>query len=172
MKTTTPKSRTSAPAAPAAPARLPAPPDPKTAAALRLWVVLARAFSAVSARSQADIVRHELTPGEFAVLELLYHKGPQLLGEVQKRVLVSSGGITFLVDRLTTRGLVERRNCPTDRRARYAALTADGEKLLRKIFPHHAQAMVEAVSGLSAADQKVATALLKKLGLSAAEQGA
>jgi MarR family 2-MHQ and catechol resistance regulon transcriptional repressor len=153
-----------------APARLPKLPDPKTAAALKLWVVLARAFNAVSGRSQADILTHGLTPGEFAVLELLHHKGPTLLGEIQKRVLVSSGGITFLVDRLTKRGLVERRHCATDRRARYAALTAEGEKLLRKIFPGHARAMAKAVSGLNAADQKVATALLKKLGHSAAAQ--
>jgi len=149
--------------------RTPEPLDPKSATALKLWVVLARAFNAVSQRSQADIERHDLTPGEFAVLELLYHKGPQLLGEVQKRVLVSSGGITFLVDRLTKRGLVERSNCATDRRARYAVLTAEGEKLLRGIFPDHAQAMTEAMAGLSVADQKIATALLKKLGLSAAE---
>lgn len=164
MKTNKPKTSTHATAP-----RHPSPADPKTAAALKLWVVLARAFNAVSEHSRADIETHGLTPGEFAVLELLYHKGPQLLGEVQKRVLVSSGGITFLVDRLTKRGLVERTNCPTDRRARYAVLTAKGEELLRGIFPAHAKAMCKAVSGLSAADQKVATALLKKLGLSAAE---
>lgn len=163
MKTT--KTRTSI----LAPARRhPAPADPRTAAALKLWVVLARAFNAVSEHSRADIETHGLTPGEFAVLELLYHKGPQLLGEVQKRVLVSSGGITFLVDRLTRRGLVERANCPTDRRARYAVLTAKGDELLRGIFPGHARAMCQAVAGLGAADQKLATALLKKLGLSAA----
>ncbi|MBI3568029.1 MAG: MarR family transcriptional regulator [Gemmatimonadetes bacterium] len=165
MKTATAESLT-----PTAPTRALESADPKTATALKLWVVLARAFNAVSERSQADIVKHDLTPGEFAVLELLYHKGPTLLGEIQKRVLVSSGGITFLVDRLTQRGLVERRNCPTDRRARYAALTHDGEKLLRRIFPGHAEAMAEAVSGLSAAEQKAATALLKKLGHSAAAQ--
>ena len=163
MKTpkTKPRVRTPAP-------RRPEPADPRTAAALKLWVVLARAFNAVSEHSRADIETHGLTPGEFAVLELLYHKGPQLLGEVQKRVLVSSGGITFLVDRLTRRGLVERTDCPTDRRARYAVLTAKGDELLRAIFPDHAKAMLKAVSGLSAADQKLATALLRKLGHSAA----
>src|SRR3712207_3630263 len=85
--------------------------------ALRLWIALARAHNAVQAHAAADVARHGLTISEFAVLEVLYHKGPLLLGEVQRRILVSSGGITYLVDRLEKRGLVERRDCPGDRRA-------------------------------------------------------
>src|SRR5512141_2466339 len=84
---------------------------------LKLWVVLARAHNAVSRLVRADIASHGLTEGEFAVLEALYHKGPLLLGDVQRRILVSSGGITYLIDRLVARGLVERRPCPSDRRA-------------------------------------------------------
>ncbi|HEY2848550.1 MAG TPA: MarR family transcriptional regulator, partial [Gemmatimonadaceae bacterium] len=90
--------------------------DLPTATALKLWVVLARSHDALVEVLKADIERHDLTPAEFAVLEALYHKGPQLLGEIQKRVLVSSGGMTFLVDRLAKRGLAERRECSSDRR--------------------------------------------------------
>lgn len=137
--------------------------------ALKLWVVLTRAQAAVDAHAQEDIKRHGLTVGEFGVLELLYHKGPTLLGDIQRRVLVSSGGITFLVDKLAEKGLVERRDCPTDRRARYAALTADGQALLSRIFPDHAARIAEAVSGLSAEEQEAATELLRRLGLAAAD---
>jgi MarR family 2-MHQ and catechol resistance regulon transcriptional repressor len=142
--------------------------DLSTAAALKLWVVLARAYASVGEHSRSDISRHDLTPAEFAVLELLYHKGPQLLGEVQKKILVSSGGITFLVDRLTNRGLVERLACPSDRRARYAALTKEGDRLMRDVFPEHAAAIRKAVSTLGLADQRQLTALLKRLGTGAA----
>src|SRR5256885_14772244 len=76
--------------------------------ALRLFVVLARAQAAVSRHAQADIERHGLTLQEFAILEALYHKGPLLLGDVQRKILVSSGGVTYLVDRLEAKGLVER----------------------------------------------------------------
>ena len=141
-----------------------------TATALKLWVVLARTFWAVGEVSKADIERHELTPAEFAILEVLYSKGPLLLGEVQKKVLVSSGGITFLVDRLTSRGLVERQACPSDRRARYAALTRRGQKLMGEIFPQHAAAIRLAMSGLGRAEQRQATELLKVLGKEAERQ--
>src|SRR5690606_11064317 len=87
------------------------------ALALKLWTVLARAYASVLAHSQADIARHGLTPGEFAVLEVLSHKGPLLLRDIPRNILVSSGGITFLVASLEKRGLVERRECKEDRRA-------------------------------------------------------
>lgn len=137
--------------------------------ALKLYIVLSRAYLAVERHSQRDIARHELSTGEFAIMEALYHKGPLLLGEVQRKILVSSGGVTYLVDRLEADGLVERRECETDRRARYAALTRKGEQVMRKIFPAHAEALEHAVSGLSDGEKKQAVELLRKLGRSAAE---
>jgi MarR family 2-MHQ and catechol resistance regulon transcriptional repressor len=138
--------------------------DLPTATALKLWVVLARASAAVGEVAKEDVERHGLTLAEFAILEALHHKGPLLLGEVQKRVLVSSGGITFLVDRLAKRGLVERLACPSDRRARYAVLTKRGTRLMREIFPEHAAAIREAMSGLGRNEQRELTELLKLLG--------
>ena len=145
--------------------------DRKQETALKLWVVLARSFNAVSARLNEDIARHELTPTEFAILEVLYHKGPLLLGEVQRKILVTSGGITYLVDRLVEKGFVKREECPEDRRARYAVLTPAGTALIRRIFPQHSVAIEQAMSGLSSAEQREVVSLLRKLGLAAAAQG-
>lgn len=144
------------------------PQDVPTATALKAWVVLSRANASIQAHVVADIERHGLTPAEFGVLEALYHKGPLLLGDVQRRTLVSSGGTTFLVDRLEKRGLVERRLCETDRRARYAALTFAGRALIEEIFPQHAEAIRRAMSGLGLADQRQLTELLRVLGHEAA----
>jgi MarR family 2-MHQ and catechol resistance regulon transcriptional repressor len=135
--------------------------------ALKLYVVLARAGNAVNRRVAAEIDLHELTLTEFGILEALYHKGPLLLGDVQRKILLSSGGVTYTVDRLAEKGLVERRECQSDRRARYAALTPKGQALIEKIFPAHAQSIEETLSVLSAREQEELTALLRKLGLSA-----
>lgn len=142
--------------------------SPETATSLRLWVILARAHAAISALATEDAARHGLTLAEFGILEALYHRGPMLLGEVQRRILVSSGGITFLVDRLTAKGLVERRSCPSDRRARYAALTPAGEALVAEIFPSHAEVIGRALAGLSLEEQSTAAELIRALGLHAA----
>ena len=143
--------------------------DDATTAALRLWVIMSRAHTAVAAHAAVDVARHGLTLAEFGIIEALYHRGPMLLGEVQKRILVSSGGITFLVDRLAAKGLVERRSCETDRRARYAALTPKGTALVAEIFPAHAAVVKRAMDGISEVDQERTAELLRDLGRFAAD---
>jgi len=138
--------------------------------ALKLFVVLTRAASAIHRRLHSKIDLHDLTLTEFSILEALYHKGPLLLGDVQRKILLSSGGVTYTVDRLAEKGLVERRECPSDRRARYAALTAKGEALISSIFPDHADRIEETMAVLSPREQTELIDLLRRLGLSAAEE--
>ncbi len=148
--------------------RRPAPPH-APATALKLWVVLSRAHAAILRHVEADAARHGLTLAEFGVLEALHHKGPLLLGELQRKLLVSSGGVTWLVNRLVARGLVERDDCAEDRRARYARLTPSGAAFIARAFPAHEAAIAAAVSGLAPAEQLRATALLRTLGQAAAD---
>jgi len=156
--------RSDAPAKSTRPAR-----DARTNTALELYVVLMRASAAVAKRLEPSITKHGLTAAEFGVLEVLYHRGPLLLGEVQRKILVSSGGITFLVDRLVAKGLVIRRECPSDRRARYADLTPAGEKLIDEIFPEHARQITRLMATLDAGEQRQVTELLRRLGTRASE---
>jgi MarR family transcriptional regulator, 2-MHQ and catechol-resistance regulon repressor len=144
--------------------------DP-VAPALKLWVVLNRARRAVAALDERHIASMGVTPGEFSVMEALYHKGPLLLGEVRRKVLASSGGITYLVDKLAAKGLVERQACPSDRRAIYAALTDAGRTWMDDAFPDHARCLARALSGLDGAETRQAIELLRKLGLHAEELG-
>lgn len=142
--------------------------DRKQDVALKLWIVLARSYASVTALIEKDIARNDLTPTEFGILEVLHHKGPLLLGEIQRKILVTSGGITYLVDRLVEKGLVRREECKDDRRARFAVLTPAGETLIRRIFPEHAAGIQQALAGLTTTKQREATVLLRKLGLAAA----
>jgi MarR family 2-MHQ and catechol resistance regulon transcriptional repressor len=65
--------------------------DEDTAAALRLWVVMNRAYRAIGERARRQVEQQELRPTEFGVLEALYHKGPLTLGQIGESVLVTSG---------------------------------------------------------------------------------
>lgn len=137
--------------------------------ALKLWIVLSRARNAVADHLEAHLEECGMTHGEFAVMEALYHKGPLLLGEVQRKILVSSGGVTYLVDRLEERGLAERQDCPNDRRARYAVLTDAGKAWMEEAFPEHAGRLVRALAGLNAEDKTRVIELLRRLGRYAAD---
>lgn len=135
---------------------------------LKLWTVLARAYDAVRAHAFAHIEQQGLTPGEFAVLDTLFHKGPMVLGELQHRVLVSSGGISYLSDRLEKRGLVQRRDYAQDRRTKEVALTPEGEALMRRIFPEHTDIIERALAGVDPEVKYAAMSLLRTLGRSVA----
>ena len=140
-----------------------------TALAIKLWVVLSRAHAAVIRHAEADVARHGLTTAEFGVLGALHEHGQLLLGEIQRKIHVSSGGITYLVDRLQAKGLVERQACPEDRRASYAVLTTKGSALIERILPEHRRCIAHALSGLTSAEKRTATNLLRTLGLTAAQ---
>ena len=137
---------------------------------LRLWVVLARAFDAVSRHSRTSIARFDLGVTEFGVLEVLYHKGELPVCQVQQRILVESSSTTYVVDKLCDRGLVRRRPSPSDRRVTLLSLTAAGRRIIERVFPRHAEMMRHAVGGLSPADQDRAIDLLRALGVGAAER--
>lgn len=136
---------------------------------LKLWTVLAKAYDALRAQAFAHIEREGLTPGEFGVLDTLYHKGPMLLGELQHRVLVTSGGISYLADRLAARGLVARRSYAADRRTRELALTAKGERLMQRVFPDHAAVIKAALAGVDSERKRAAVDLLRTIGRAVAE---
>src|SRR6476659_7099585 len=123
--------------------------DDATGQALKLFVVLSRAAASVGEHARQDIVRHGLSVSEFGVLEFLFHKGPQPLGEVAERILLTTGSVTYVIDQLVKQGLVERRACPTDRRVIYAELTDAGRERVAVIFPGHAARIKLAVAGLT-----------------------
>ena len=58
-------------------------------------------------------------------------------------MLLSNSGLSRLLDRIEAKGLVERRNCATDRRAFYVALTDDGRELLDRMWPVYARGIAE-----------------------------
>lgn len=143
--------------------------DEDTAAALKLWVVLNRAHRAIGERIRSHTGAHAVSPTEFAVLEVLLHKGPLLVGEVGSRILLASGSTTYVIDKLEQRGLVARTPCAADRRALTVALTDEGRELISRIFPEHAQAIRQAAAGLTTEEKRIAAAMLKRLGKAAQE---
>src|SRR5437870_4629602 len=136
---------------------------------VHVFLVLWKAARAVQAYAEKSISESEMCGSDFAVLEALLHKGPLPVNEIGKKVLLTSGSITVAVDRLETKGLVERRAHGTDRRARIVHLTKAGRKLITHIYADHAADMERLASAfLMKADRKTLIQLLKKIGYEAA----
>lgn len=141
----------------------------ETELSLKLLIVLSRANRAVMDRVTEDIRSHGLNPTEFAVLELLYHKGDQPIQHIGKKVLLASGSITYVVDKLEGKKLLERKACPKDRRVTHAVITEKGKELMAEIFPRHEKAVDEIFRGLDSEEKVTMITLLKKLGFYAEE---
>ena len=137
-----------------------------------LWLVLMKAHRALQRLAIRSIESSEAGLSDFAVMEMLLHKGPQPVNEIGRRIELTSGAITTAVDRLESRGLVTREAHPSDRRARIVRLTTRGEDQAAKVFAGHKTAMDFAASGLSKTERTTLIQLLKKLGTSAGEQAA
>ncbi len=143
--------------------------DKDVQVSLKLFVVLTRALQAIETKVVQNIKTYGLNLTEFAVLELLYHKGDQPIQKIGQMVLLASSSITYVVDKLEEKGFLHRKACPTDRRVTYASLTDEGQKLMNEVFPKHAEELKKIMGGLTIDEQKELVEKVKRLGIYAQE---
>lgn len=143
--------------------------NPKNdASAMHVWLVLWKAARAVEQNATSSVSGLGLGLSDFAVLEVLLHKGPQPVNVIGKKVLLTSGSITTAIDRLEARKLVHRTAHPEDQRARLVQLTGRGKRLIECAFRQHAADMEETIAVLTSTERLELIGLLKKLGIFAA----
>jgi len=117
------------------------------------------------ARKEA-FAEHEIESWEFDVLAALRRAGaPYELspGRLLKQTLVTSGTMTNRVDRLTSRGLVERRPDPDDRRGVIVRLTTDGKATVDAAFEGLVERERDLLAGLPSRERKQLAGLLRTL---------
>lgn len=131
---------------------------------MKLFVVLTRALESIQRQVIKDIKSHGLNKTEFAVLELLYNKGDHPIQQIGKKLLLASSSITYVVDKLEDKKLLERRACPNDRRVTHAEITKAGNELMDEIFPKHKMALYEIFAGLDSEEKETMISQLKKMG--------
>ena len=134
-----------------------------------MWVKLARASATFGRLTERHIHSFGLTEPQFGVLECLGHLGPLTLGELSRKMLVSGGNITCVVDHLERDGFVERVRAKNDRRKVVAKLTPKGNRLFLATFRKHAMFVGSVASVLDAKEQATLARLLRKLGVGLAE---
>ena len=74
---------------------------------------------------------------DFAVLEVLLHKGSLPVNTIGEKVLLTSGSITTAVDRLEKKALVKREKSELDGRVVLVHLTDAGRELITRAFEAH-----------------------------------
>ncbi|WP_067726627.1 MarR family winged helix-turn-helix transcriptional regulator [Oceanobacillus damuensis] len=131
---------------------------------LKAFVVLMKASKTLEKITKKDISSHGMRTSDFTILEALYHKGRQTIREISEAVLINTGSITYVIDKLESKGLLERSDCPDDRRVVYIQLTNKGKELMDEIFPKHQKVIEEIFEDVSTEDKQVLIDVLKKIG--------
>ena len=110
-----------------------------------------------------EINKSDLNITEFSVLETLYHKGQQTIHQIGNNILISSGSMTYVIDKLEKKELLKRTDCPNDRRAIFIVLTPKGEELMDKIMPEYQEFINHMFDSLNTEDAGMLVKLLQKI---------
>ena len=132
--------------------------------ALDTWVKLSRAKESVGRKLKPCLGQHGVTSAQFGVLEMLYHLGTLNQTVIARKMLVSGGNVTMLVDNLEKHSWVERRRSQKDRRVIKVHLTTAGKAVIEQVLPIHAGALTEALAVLTSGERETLGMLCKKLG--------
>ncbi|MNO37251.1 HTH-type transcriptional regulator MhqR [compost metagenome] len=131
---------------------------------LHLYRVFAKSFKSVNEHAVTGSKLKGFNPTAFAVLEVLYYKGPQPIQQIGAKLLLQSGNVTYVIDKLESAGLLHRTPCPRDRRVIYAELTTEGKEVMDQLYPEFSDRIDHALSGLNESEKQIMIDLLKKMG--------
>ncbi len=103
------------------------------------WKLLLRTHAVVLAKLEHHLqIEHGVPLSWFDVLAQLSLAGGQLrMTELAQAVLLTTSGLTRLLDRMERAGLILRQPCEDDRRGQWAILTEEGQQTLARTTPGH-----------------------------------
>jgi len=118
---------------------------------------------AIQERIKREMITNQLNITEFSVLEVLFLKGKQTIQQIGTSIIIASGSMTYVIDKLEDKGLLNRHACPDDRRVVHVKLTEDGNHLMQKIMPNHQDMVTHIFGSLTEDESETMVKLLKKI---------
>ena len=129
---------------------------------LRLWLRMLSATNLISAEIRRRLrVAFSVTLPQFDLMAQLAREPEGLrLGVLSKRMMVTNGNVTGLIDRLESEGLVERGSAAGDGRVTVARLTAKGTAQFERMARVHETWVKELLSEVEAGNARTLFRLL------------
>jgi DNA-binding MarR family transcriptional regulator len=113
---------------------------------LSAWRALLASHAALVDRLGEELQEEKGLPLPWYEVLLFLNRAPDghmRMGELAGSLLLTPSGVTRLVDRMESEGLVQRQQCPNDRRGWNAVITAAGRARLRSAAPVHMRGVEE-----------------------------
>lgn len=130
---------------------------------LNIFIGISRIKKQIGFELRKILSNYDLTESQFAVLEALFSKGELTIGEVQDKVLSTSGNIPVVVKNLEKSGYVLKRQDEIDKRKFILSLTESGEKIIGELAPIVNNMIIKLIGRLDEKEQASLLSLLKKI---------
>jgi DNA-binding MarR family transcriptional regulator len=131
---------------------------------LRLWLRLLTCTTLIERHVRTRLrEQFDVTLPRFDLMAQLYKaSGGMTPSDLSKRMMVSNGNLTGLVERMVASGHLDRRTSKTDRRVQVISITALGRAEFRKMATKHQDWIAGLFSGLSIRESDELMRLLAK----------
>jgi transcriptional regulator, MarR family len=133
-----------------------------TKKSMAVYISMSRVINTLRRENNKLILKHNLTLGQFAVMEALYSKGRLSTGEVMEKILSTSGNIPVIVKNLEKDGFITRKQDESDKRRFILDLTDKGKNLMDEIVPENLKFMDELISLWDDEDKEELIILMNK----------
>jgi len=130
--------------------------------ACRAWQLLTKFFFAQRRHFPSSGTELDLSPIQCHVLHLIEPGRPLPMSRLAETLSCDASNVTGLVDRLESRGLVQRRSSPGDRRVKVLQLTPTGSRLRAQLLRRMAGRSLP-LSRLSLDEQRTLVKILEAL---------
>ncbi len=131
---------------------------------LKIFIGMSRALNKINRATNKVYTKYGLTSGQFAVLEALYHKGELSVGEVQEKILSTSGTIPVIVKNLEKEGFLQKSNDESDKRRFILQITQKGKELMDIIYPENEEIIISMINTWSKDEQEEILNYMRKFG--------
>lgn len=131
---------------------------------LKIFIGMSRALNKINRATNKVYTKYGLTSAQFAVLEALYHKGDLSVGEVQDKILSTSGTIPVIVKNLEKEGFLEKRNDDNDKRRFILHITQKGRDLMDIVYPENEAIIISMMNIWNKEEQEEILKYMRKFG--------
>lgn len=131
---------------------------------LKIFIGMSRALNKINRATNKVYLKYGLTSGQFAVLEALYHKGDLTIGDVQDKILSTSGTIPVIVKNLEKEGYLKKSNDENDKRRFMLHITEKGRELMDIVYPENEAIIISMMSIWNQEEQEQILNYMKRFG--------
>ncbi len=105
----------------------------------KIMIALTKLNMTLNSRIGKDIYNYGITPTEFRIIAHLYVKGQSKTQQLGEIAFITSGAITYFVNKLLDKNYIIKYKDATDKRITWVGLTNEGKKFYKKMLPKHVE---------------------------------